>query len=164
MDIAIFVLIASCIGYMHLCNGWTSLGVFWLCEFCTFIIFDTTVILLGAYIISLGHKKIAYTLAFTFTLFWTLLNVVYYRFFDQYFNFRDFGEAKNLKDGVVWDSIFSAISLSDTFLFVAIVLFILLITKLRQDRVAFIERIKRLKVPGKKRMNAAALLNGLKNK
>ena len=146
MDIAVFALIASCIGYMHLCNGWSSLGIFWLCEFCTFILFDTTVLLLGAYIFSLGHKRIAYTLAFTLTLFWTLLNVYYYRFFDQYFNFRDFGEAKNLKDGVVWDSVFSAIQTSDIFLLAIIALFILLIIKMRPNRIAFVERIKRLKI------------------
>ena len=146
MDIAVFTLIASCIAYMHLCNGWTSLGVFWLCEFCTFIVFDTTIILLGAYVISLGRRRLAYSLAFTVTLFWTLLNVYYYRFFNQYFNFRDFGEAKNLKDGVVWDSIFSAISVSDIFLLVVIALFVFLIIKMKSERITFVERIKRLKM------------------
>ena len=146
MDIAVFTLIASCIAYMHLCNGWTSLGVFWLCEFCTFIVFDTTIILLGAYVISLGRRRLAYSLAFTVTLFWTLLNVYYYRFFNQYFNFRDFGEAKNLKDGVVWDSIFSAIAVSDIFLLVVIALFVFLIIKMKSERITFVERIKRLKM------------------
>ena len=146
MDIAVFALIASCIGYMHLCNGWNCLGLFWLCEFCTFLLFDTTILLLGTYVISLGYKRISYTLAFTITLFWTLLNIHYYRFFDQYFNFRDFGEAKNLKDGVVWDSVFSAIQMSDIFLLAIIVSFILLIIKIKPDRLTFSERFKRLKI------------------
>ena len=68
MDIAVFALIASCIGYMHLCNGWNCLGLFWLCEFCTFILFDTTVLILGTYVLSLGYKRIAYTFAFHFYL------------------------------------------------------------------------------------------------
>ena len=146
MDIAVFALIASCIGYMHLCNGWSSLGLFWLCEFCTFILFDTTVLILGTYVLSFGYKRIAYTLAFALTLFWTLLNVYYHRFFDQYFNFRDFGEAKNLKDGVVWDSIFSAIQMSDIFLLAIIVSFVILIIKIKPGRLTFAERFKRLKI------------------
>lgn len=145
-DIAVSILISACIGYMHLCNGWTSYGIFWLCEFLTFIIFDTTVILLGAYVLSLGHKRIAYVLGFVLTLFWTLLNVYYHRFFNQYFNFRDFGEAKNMKDGVVWDSVFSAVQVSDIFLLVAIVLFVVLIVKMPPTRMTFIERVKLLKI------------------
>ena len=146
MDIAVFILIAACIGYMHVCNGWTSLGVFWLCEFLTFIIFDTSVILLGTYILALGHKKVGYSLAFVLTLAWALLNVYYHRFFNQYFNFRDFGEAKNLKGGVVWDSVFSAIQVSDIFLLVLMVLFVLLIVKMKSSAMTFIERIRRLKI------------------
>ena len=145
-DIAVFALIASCIGYMHLCNGWSSLGLFWLCEFCTFILFDTTVLILGTYVLSLGYKRIAYTFAFVLTLFWILLNVYYYRFFDQYFNFRDFGEAKNLKDAVVWDSVFSAIQISDIFLLAITILFVLLIIKIKPDCLTFAERFRRLKI------------------
>jgi len=146
MDIAVFILVSACIGYMHVCNGWTSLGVFWLCEFLTFIIFDTAVIFLGTYILALGHKKVGYSLTFVLTLAWTLLNVYYHRFFNQYFNFRDFGEAKNLKGGVVWDSVFSAIQVSDIFLLVLMVLFVLLIMKMKSSAMTFIERIKRLKI------------------
>ena len=146
LDIAVLIIIAACIGYMHVSNGWTCLGVFWLCEFLTFIIFDTSVILLGTYILALGHKKVGYSLAFVLTLAWTLLNVYYHRFFNQYFNFRDFGEAKNLKGGVVWDSVFSAIQVSDIFLLVLMVLFVLLIIKMKSSAMTFVERIKRLKI------------------
>lgn len=145
-DVAIFALIASCIGYMHLCNGWTSLGLFWLCEFCTFIVFDTTVLVLVAYVLSLGYKRISYIVAFCATIFWTVLNIYYYRFFNQYFNFRDFGEAKNFKDGVVWDSVFSAVHCSDVFFLIAIGLFLFLIIRMEPSRISFLERIKRLKV------------------
>lgn len=145
-DIAVFAVIAACIAYMHICNGWTSLGIFWLCEFLTFIVFDTAVILLVSYVVSLGYKKVAYSLGFTVTLFWVSLNIIYHRFFNQYFNFRDFGEAKNLKDGVVWDSAFSAVQSSDIFLLVAIILFILLMIRMESPRMAFVERAKRLKV------------------
>lgn len=144
-DVAVYALIASCIGYLHLCNGWTSLGIFWLCEFLTFILFDAAVILLGTYVIALGHKKIGYTIGFTLTLFWTLLNVYYHRFFNQYFNFRDFGEAKNFKDGVVWDSVFSAIQVSDIFLLFILALFVLLIAKMKPSPKKFMERFKQLK-------------------
>ena len=92
------------------------------------------------------NKRIAYTFAFALTLFWTLLNVYYYRFFDQYFNFRDFGEAKNLKDAVVWDSVFSAIQISDIFLLAITILFVLLIIKIKPDCLTFAERFKRLKI------------------
>ncbi len=146
MDIAVFILIASCIAYLHLCNGWTCLGLFWLCEFVTFIVFDTTVILLASYVIALGHKRLGYTMGFALTLSWTLLNVFYHRFFNQYFNFRDFGEAKNLKGGVVWDSVFSAIQVSDLFLLAVLVLFAFLIIKMKPSYMTFIKRIQRLKV------------------
>lgn len=145
-DVAIFALIASCIGYMHLCNGWTSLGLFWLCEFSTFIVFDTTVLVLVTYVLSLGYKRISYILAFCATIFWTVLNIYYYRFFNQYFNFRDFGEAKNFKDGVVWDSVFSAVHCSDVFFLIAIALFLFLIIRMEPSRISCVGRIKRLKV------------------
>ena len=145
-DVAIFALIASCIGYMHLCNGWTSLGLFWLCEFSTFIVFDTTVLVLVAYVLSLGYKRISYIVAFCATIFWTVLNIYYYRFFNQYFNFRDFGEAKNFKDGVVWDSVFSAVHCSDVFFLIAIALFLFLIIRMEPSRISCVGRIKRLKV------------------
>ena len=141
-----FFLVAACIAYLHLCNGWTSLGIFWTCEFLTFILFDTSVILLGTYIIALGYKKVGYTIGFSLTLFWTLLNIYYHRFFNQYFNFRDFGEAKNFKDGVVWDSVFSAIQVSDIFLLVILALFVLLIAKMKPSPKKFVERFKQLKV------------------
>ena len=145
-DVAIYSLIASCIAYMHLCNGWTSLGIFWALEFLTFIVFDTTVLLFVAYVVSLGYRRIAYSLAFVTTLIWTVVNVYYYRFFNQYFNFRDIGEAKNFKDGVVWNSVFSAIQWSDAFLLLLIVLFLFVIVKMPPSRISLVQRVKRLKV------------------
>lgn len=143
-DITMFVLIATCIAYMHLCNGYIYLGPFWLCEFCTFILFDTAVLLFATTVISFGHKKIGYSLAFILTQFWALLNIFYYRFFNQYFNFRDFGEAQNLKDGIVWDSIFSVIQISDILLPCTIILFVFLIIKMRNHQTTRIERINLL--------------------
>lgn len=145
-DIAIYGLVASCIAYMHLCNGWTSLGLFWILEFLTFIVFDTTVLLFFAYILSLGYRRIAYSFAFTITMIWTVVNVYYYRFFNQYFNFRDIGEAKNFKDDVVWNSVFSAIQWPDAFLLLAIGLFVFVILKMEPSRMSFLQRVKRLKI------------------
>ncbi len=145
-DIAVYGLVASCIAYMHLCNGWIYLGIFWILEFLTFVVFDTTVILFFAYVLSLGYRRIAYSLGFTVIMTWTVVNVYYYRFFNLYFNFRDIGEAKNFKDDVVWNSVFSAIQWSDAFLLLAIGLFIFVIAKIAPSSMPFFQRVKRLKV------------------
>ena len=145
-EIAAFLLIAANLGYMHVCNGWSGANVLSQCDFLNFLFLDTAIVLLIFYILSLGHKKIAYILSFSLSLSWTLLNVYYHRFFDQYFNFRDFGEAKNLKDGVVWGSIFSGIQVSDVFLLVTIALFVVLMVKIKSAEVTVLERIKRLKI------------------
>ena len=65
---------------------------------------DVSVILFIAWIITLRRLRISLAITFVITLIWSFCNVFYARFFHQYLNWSSIGQAGNLSDASVVNS------------------------------------------------------------
>lgn len=93
------------------------------------VLLDVTVLFLLFFYISWGRVRISLFLTFITTLLLSFCNIVYSRFFGQYLTFSAFGQASNLVDNVVIDSILSEIRIYDFFYLVILLLFIYVYAK-----------------------------------
>ena len=76
---------------------------------------DTSVILLFAWIITLRRLRLSLAITFIITLIWSFCNAFYARFFHQYLSWSSIGQAGNLTDGAVIDSMLAGFEWSDLY-------------------------------------------------
>ena len=88
-------------------------------------IFDITLLFMLLFTITWGRLKVSILLTFILSLFWSLSNVYYGRFFHQYIPFSAFGETSALFDSVVFNSMIMAFKWSDLIYVLTTVLFII---------------------------------------
>ena len=76
---------------------------------------DTSVILLAVWIITLCRLRLSLVITFVFTLIWSFCNAFYARFFHQYLSWSSIGQAGNLTDGAVIDSMLAGFEMTDLY-------------------------------------------------
>ena len=87
-------------------------------------VMDIIIILLFFYTVTLGRRKLAFTLSYGFINIFVLANIGYSRFFNQYFNFDVLGESSNFQ-GTWWSTYLpQAFRWSDILLLLTTLLFI----------------------------------------
>ena len=70
---------------------------------------DTSFILLIIWIVTFGRLRLSLAITFFITLIWSFCNVFYARFFHQYLSWSSIGQAGNLTDGAVIDSMLAGV-------------------------------------------------------
>ena len=76
---------------------------------------DTSVILLAVWIITLRRLRLSLVITFVITLIWSFCNAFYARFFHQYLSWSSIGQAGNLTDGAVIDSMLAGFEITDLY-------------------------------------------------
>ncbi len=76
---------------------------------------DTTAIFVIAWLITLKRVKTSLMITFVITLIWSFCNVFYARFFHQYLSWSSIGQAGNLTDSIVIDSMMAGFKLIDCY-------------------------------------------------
>lgn len=76
---------------------------------------DTSVILLAVWIITLRRLRLSLVITFVITLIWSFCNAFYVRFFHQYLSWSSIGQAGNLTDGAVIDSMLAGFETTDLY-------------------------------------------------
>lgn len=95
---------------------------------------DVTVILFIAWLITLRRLRVSLAITFVITLIWSFCNVFYARFFHQYLNWSSIGQAGNLSDTSVVNSMLAEFHIIDLFYpFMAILFFWIFIRNRRQN-------------------------------
>ena len=90
---------------------------------------DTTVIFFIFWIISIGRVKTGLLLTFLITLIWSFCNVLYARFFHQYLNWSSIGQAGNLSDTSVINSVIAEFHSTDLFFLIITFVFFCVFTR-----------------------------------
>ena len=85
---------------------------------------DASFILLVAWIITLGRLRLSLAITFIVTLLWSFCNTFYARFFHQYLSWSSIGQAGNLTDGAVINSMMAGFELTDLYYPLMTILFI----------------------------------------
>ena len=85
---------------------------------------DASFILLVAWIITLGRLRLSLAITFIVTLLWSFCNTFYARFFHQYLSWSSIGQAVNLTDGAVINSMMAGFELTDLYYPLMTILFI----------------------------------------
>lgn len=76
---------------------------------------DMSVILLTVWIITLCRLRLSLVITFVITLIWSFCNAFYARFFHQYLSWSSMGQAGNLSDGAVIDSMYAGFEMTDLY-------------------------------------------------
>ena len=84
---------------------------------------DVSVILFIAWIITLRRLRISLAITFVITLIWSFCNVFYARFFHQYLNWSSIGQAGNLSDASVVNSMLAEFHTIDLYYPIMAILF-----------------------------------------
>ena len=84
---------------------------------------DVSVILFVAWLITLRRLRISLAITFVITLIWSFCNVFYARFFHQYLNWSSIGQAGNLSDTSVVNSMLAEFHAIDFFYPIMAILF-----------------------------------------
>ena len=84
---------------------------------------DVSVVLAVVWLITLRRLRLSLGITFIITLLWSFCNVFYARFFQQYLSWSSMGQAGNLADEIVIDSMMAGFSLIDLYYPLAAVLF-----------------------------------------
>ena len=84
---------------------------------------DVSVVLVVVWLITLRRLRLSLVITFIITLLWSFCNVFYARFFQQYLSWSSMGQAGNLADEIVIDSMMAGFSLIDLYYPLAAVLF-----------------------------------------
>lgn len=96
---------------------------------------DTTFILLVFWLITLRRLRISLALTFVVTLIWSFVNAFYARFFHQYLNWSSMGQAGNLSDTSVINSMLAEFHAIDLFYPIMAILFILAYIRSRKKNI-----------------------------
>lgn len=108
-----------------------------------YMLFDILFVLLFFSIVTLGKRKYAYTCTYFLLLFWEFVNIIYSRFFYQYFSFSALGETDNffgfwwlsyLREAFRWSDL---VLVCSTVIFLCIVYFIKPLCALWNQRVCW---------------------------
>lgn len=89
------------------------------------VLIDVTTIYLLSLLLTWGRVKTSLTFTFILTLTLSFSNIIYSRFFGQYLTISAIGQAGNINDNIVIQSILSEIRIYDIFHILFILLFIL---------------------------------------
>lgn len=85
---------------------------------------DTTFILFISWLITMRRLRMSLAITFVFTLIWSFVNAFYARFFHQYLNWSSIGQAGNLSDTSVINSMLAEFHTIDLFFPLMAVLFV----------------------------------------
>ena len=96
---------------------------------------DVTAIFLLFLLLSWGRVKACLIVTYLVTLLFSYANIIYSRFFSQYLSFSAIGQAGNINDNVVIQSILSEIKIFDLFHVFSLILFILILYFSRNKRI-----------------------------
>lgn len=84
---------------------------------------DVSVLLGVFWLLTFRRLKVNLVLTFVITLTWSFCNVFYSRFFLQYLTWSSIGQARNLTEGIVIDSMWEGFRLIDIYYPAAVLLF-----------------------------------------
>lgn len=76
---------------------------------------DVTVLLAMVWLITLRRTRLSLAITFVITLVWSFCNIFYSRFFLQYLSWSSIGQAGNLTDSIVIDSMMAGFKLADLY-------------------------------------------------
>lgn len=96
---------------------------------------DVTIILLVIWLITLRRLRVSLAITFVITLIWSFVNVFYARFFHQYLNWSSIGQAGNLSDASVINSMLAELHAIDLFYPIMAVLFIWIYVRSRRSNI-----------------------------
>ena len=97
------------------------------------LLFDVSAVWFIAYLLSIGNRKAQYVIGFFSTWMWTIINVVYSRFFGQYFSFSVLGEIGDNLNGLWWlGYVGQAFRISDVLLILFLVAFVCILRKVQK--------------------------------
>ena len=94
---------------------------------------DTTFILFISWLITMRRLRMSLAITFVFTLIWSFVNAFYARFFHQYLNWSSIGQAGNLSDTSVINSMLAEFHTIDLFYPLMAVLFVWLYIRSRKE-------------------------------
>lgn len=94
---------------------------------------DTTFILFISWLITMRRLRMSLAITFVFTLIWSFVNAFYARFFHQYLNWSSIGQAGNLSDTSVINSMLAEFHTIDLFYPLMAVLFVWLYFRSRKE-------------------------------
>lgn len=94
---------------------------------------DATFILFISWLITLRRLRMSLTITFVFTLIWSFVNAFYARFFHQYLNWSSIGQAGNLSDTSVINSMLAEFHTIDLYYPLMAVLFIWICFRSRKE-------------------------------
>ena len=95
---------------------------------------DVTVLLALFWLLTFRKLKVSLVLTFIITLTWSFCNVFYSRFFLQYLTWSSIGQARNLTEGIVIDSMWEGFRLIDIYYPAAVLLFCWLFSRSKKKR------------------------------
>lgn len=96
---------------------------------------DATAIFLVSWCLSLRRLRVSLAITFIITLIWSFVNVFYARFFHQYLNWSSIGQAGNLSDASVINSILAELHAIDLFYPIITILFIWLFIRSKHNSI-----------------------------
>lgn len=96
---------------------------------------DVSFILLVIWLITLRRLRVSLVITFVVTLIWSFVNVFYARFFHQYLNWSSIGQAGNLSDASVINSMLAEFHAIDLFYPIMAILFICLFVCSRRNNI-----------------------------
>ena len=99
------------------------------------VLLDVTAVFLLSLLFFCGRVKTSLTVTFILTLILSFSNIIYSRFFGQYLTFSAVGQAGNINDNVVIQSILSEIKVYDIFHFLFLILFMLTLVCCRKKSI-----------------------------
>ncbi|MBR4729896.1 MAG: sulfatase-like hydrolase/transferase [Prevotella sp.] len=96
---------------------------------------DVTVIFLVSWLITLRRVRASLAITFVITLIWSFVNAFYARFFHQYLNWSSMGQAGNLSDTSVINSMLAEFHAIDLFYLVMAIFFFWLFIRSRKNNI-----------------------------
>lgn len=88
------------------------------------VFFDVSVVLLLFLLLFWGRMKLSLIMTFGITFMWSFANVFYVRFFNQYLSLSAIGQAENLTDQAVVNSMMAGFQLTDLYYALSLMLFV----------------------------------------
>ena len=96
---------------------------------------DASFILLVSWLITFRRLRISLAITFVITLIWSFVNTFYARFFHQYLNWSSIGQAGNLSDTSVINSMLAELHTIDLFYPIMAIIFICLYIRSRRNNI-----------------------------
>ena len=94
---------------------------------------DVTVIFFVIWLITLRRVRVSLAITFIITLIWSFVNAFYARFFHQYLNWSSMGQAANLSDTSVINSMLAEFHAIDLFYPIMAILFVLVFIRSKRN-------------------------------